>query len=73
MKIISIVGTRPQFVEMVAIHKAILKYLEIEHIILHTGQYYDNNMSKIFLKNFRFHIRTIIWRLVLAAMDYKPA
>lgn len=50
MKIISTVGARPQFVKMVAIHKAILEYPEIEHIILHTGQHYDNNMSKIFFK-----------------------
>jgi UDP-N-acetylglucosamine 2-epimerase (non-hydrolysing) len=57
MKIISVVGARPNFMKMAPIHKAIQKRSPltkdsfIKHIVCHTGQHYDTNMSKIFFED----------------------
>jgi len=48
-KIISVVGARPNFMKIAPIHRAFLKHKEeINHLICHTGQHYDERMSKIF-------------------------
>lgn len=53
MKIISVVGARPNFMKVAPIHKAVnekrkTSKVKIEHLICHTGQHYDDKMSKIF-------------------------
>ena len=51
-KIITIVGARPQIIKASAISRAIGLCFkeEIEEIIVHTGQHYDQNMSQIFFE-----------------------
>jgi UDP-GlcNAc3NAcA epimerase len=50
MKIFSIVGARPQFIKVAALHRAIKKHKKLQHYILHTGQHYDYKLSGIFFK-----------------------
>ncbi|MBI9070307.1 MAG: UDP-N-acetylglucosamine 2-epimerase (non-hydrolyzing) [Melioribacteraceae bacterium] len=48
-KIISVVGARPNFMKIAPIHKAFKKYSDrITHLVCHTGQHYDEKMSKVF-------------------------
>lgn len=48
-KILTVVGTRPNFIKITQFEKAFSPYAEtIEYKLLHTGQHFDENMSKIF-------------------------
>ncbi len=53
MKILTILGARPQFIKAGSVSRAIAKYSEIEEIIVHTGQHYDTNMSDIFFNEMK--------------------
>jgi len=46
MKIILIVGARPQFIKHFPLEIALAKMLNV--VTIHTGQHYDSNMSDIF-------------------------
>ena len=48
MKILTVLGARPQFIKAGSVSREIAKYNEIEEVIVHTGQHYDENMSDIF-------------------------
>lgn len=45
MRIVSVLGARPQFVKLAPISRAIEDYPDVEHRIIHTGQHYDDAMS----------------------------
>jgi len=48
MKVISVVGARPNFMKIAPLHRAFSNRQGIESVIVHTGQHYDEKMSDIF-------------------------
>jgi UDP-GlcNAc3NAcA epimerase len=51
LKIITVIGARPQIIKAAAISRAIKSHFkdQIKEIIVHTGQHYDANMSQVFI------------------------
>lgn len=50
MKVITIVGARPQFVKAAVVSRAFSKSNVVQEVIIHTGQHFDTNMSDIFFE-----------------------
>jgi UDP-GlcNAc3NAcA epimerase len=58
MKIVTIIGARPQFIKAATVSRAIAEYNKaltkgqerIEEVLVHTGQHYDENMSDVFFE-----------------------
>lgn len=50
MRIVSVVGTRPNFVKLGTVHRA-LAAAGHDHVVVHTGQHYDVNMSDVFFRD----------------------
>lgn len=48
MKLVTIIGARPQFIKASSLSRALLPVCK--EILVHTGQHYDDNMSGIFFK-----------------------
>ncbi|MFK7809335.1 MAG: non-hydrolyzing UDP-N-acetylglucosamine 2-epimerase [Saprospiraceae bacterium] len=48
MKVLSIVGARPNFMKVAPLHRAFQQHPEITSKVIHTGQHYDERMSFIF-------------------------
>lgn len=49
-KVLTILGARPQFIKAAAFSRALRGYDNIQEIIVHTGQHYDENMSNVFFE-----------------------
>jgi UDP-N-acetylglucosamine 2-epimerase (non-hydrolysing) len=52
MRIVSVVGARPQFIKLAAVARA-MGGSDIDHIIVNTGQHYDRNLSEVFFEDLK--------------------
>ncbi len=50
IKIISVVGARPNFMKIAPLCHELEKHPDIKHILVHTGQHYDDKMSQSFFE-----------------------
>jgi UDP-N-acetylglucosamine 2-epimerase (non-hydrolysing) len=50
VKILSIVGARPNFMKIAPLHRAFQRYPDIQSVLVHTGQHYDAAMSQVFFE-----------------------
>src|SRR5262245_27382282 len=48
MKILTVIGARPQFIKAAAIARLLAGRDDMTEVLVHTGQHYDPNMSDIF-------------------------
>jgi len=48
IKVLSIVGARPQFIKAATISRALQNQSRAEEVLVHTGQHYDDNMNHVF-------------------------
>ena len=53
IKIVTIVGARPQFVKAAVVSREIQRREGVEELIVHTGQHFDANMSALFFEEMR--------------------
>jgi UDP-GlcNAc3NAcA epimerase len=50
MKLVTIVGARPQFIKAAAVHRAIARRGGVDEALVHTGQHFDDDMSEVFFR-----------------------
>ena len=50
MKIVTVIGARPQFIKAATISRVIRTLPNVDEVIIHTGQHFDANMSDVFFE-----------------------
>src|SRR5438093_3832913 len=50
MRVVSVVGARPNFMKLAPVARALDERPDVEHVIVHTGQHYDSEMSDGFFE-----------------------
>ena len=50
MRVLSVVGARPNFMKLAPVDRALVRRGNVEHVIVHTGQHYDAGMSDAFFE-----------------------
>jgi UDP-GlcNAc3NAcA epimerase len=50
IKIVTVVGARPQFIKAAVVSRQIAQKADMEELIVHTGQHFDRNMSDLFFE-----------------------
>jgi UDP-GlcNAc3NAcA epimerase len=49
LKVVTVIGARPQFIKAATVSR-VLRQRNIREVIIHTGQHFDDNMSDVFFK-----------------------
>lgn len=52
-RILIVVGTRPNFIKVTQFPRIVKQYNNLESKIVHTGQHFDDKMSKVFFQQFK--------------------
>lgn len=71
MKVVTVVGARPQFIKAAVVSRAFAKQKNIKEKIIHTGQHFDANMSDVFFNEMQIpkpHFHLNISNLTHGAM-----
>lgn len=68
MKIISVVGARPQFIKAAVVSRALQDYTDVQEVLVHTGQHFDDNMSEIFFR--QLQIRNPDYHLNISNLNH---
>ena len=58
LKVMTIVGTRPEIIRLSDVIKCCDKYFN--HILVHTGQNWDYTLNQVFFDNLKFVVNTFI-------------
>ena len=53
LKVMTVVGTRPEIIRLSAVINKLEESNAIEHILVHTGQNYDYELNEVFFKDFK--------------------
>ena len=48
MKIVTVIGARPQFIKAATVSRVVSERSDVSEVIVHTGQHFDQNMSDVF-------------------------
>ena len=89
LKIMSVVGTRPNFMKTAPVVRELRQHSDqFEHVLVHTGQHYDDEMSRVFIDELAIgepdfllgvgsgsHAQQIAWvieRLAPIVLDTRP-
>ena len=69
MKIVTVLGARPQFIKASVVSHAIAQSGTFTEVVVHTGQHFDTNMPDVFLTNWEWAHRLIIL-IYMAVVTY---
>ncbi len=59
MKLLTVIGARPQFVKAAVVSRMIKDSTDIQELLIHTGQHYDQGMSDIFFQELNIPAPTV--------------
>ncbi len=51
LKVLTVVGTRPEIIRLACVLQKLDSSLAIEHILVHTGQNYDYELNEVFFED----------------------
>lgn len=67
-KIVTVIGARPQFIKAAAVSHSLTGVDGVQEVLLHTGQHFDDNMSKVFFD--QMSIPRPAYNLGIHSMDH---
>ena len=69
LKVLTVVGTRPEIIRLACVLNALDANEAIEHTLVHTGQNYDYELNEIFFEDFGVMLGVIVWMIFRGDLD----